>query len=106
MPVVRTKDLDELRMLIRSNDKVVAYFYFEWSRNCQAVEPKFDKLVDEYDDIVFIYVNIANQEAIIKKYGITVIPTFKFFEHSVEVGQLAEANDCALEEGIKLLASS
>ncbi|KAJ2016896.1 thioredoxin trx1 [Coemansia sp. RSA 2337] len=105
MPVTRISDLDELRKVIRSNDRVIVNFGADCCLNCQVMEPIYDKLSNEHSNIVFISVQIDDEGAVMKKYGLRVIPTFKFFEHSVEAGQVTGSIVCALMEGVKMLAA-
>ncbi|KAJ2058001.1 hypothetical protein GGI17_005322 [Coemansia sp. S146] len=105
MPVTQISDLDELRTVIRSNDRVIVNFGAGCCKNCQVMEPIYDKLSNEYSNIVFISVPIDSDEAVVKKYRIEVIPTFKFFEHSVEAGEVTGAIVCALMKGAKMLAA-
>ncbi|KAJ2487933.1 hypothetical protein IWW37_005052 [Coemansia sp. RSA 2050] len=105
MPVINISDLGELRTVIRANNRVIVNFGRSECKVCQYMDPIYRRLSDEYDNIVFVLVDISEEKAMVEKYKIEVIPTFKFFEHSVEAGEVAGTIVCSLIEGLKLLSA-
>ncbi|KAJ2829605.1 hypothetical protein FBU31_002666 [Coemansia sp. 'formosensis'] len=105
MPVTSISNLDELRKLIKTNDRVIVKFGGGTCRNCHIMDSIYLKLSDENTNIMFLSVDIDTSEDIKQKYGIDSSPTFKFYEHSVEAGQVTGAIVCALNKGIKMLSA-
>ncbi|KAJ2024052.1 thioredoxin trx1 [Coemansia sp. IMI 209128] len=105
MPVISISDLSELRTVIRANNRVIVNFGRSECKGCQFMDPIYRRLSDEYDNIAFVLVDIGKKEAMVEKYKIELIPTFKFFEHSVEAGEVAGTIVCSLKEGVKMLSA-
>ena len=70
---------------IPQDKKVVIDFYAPWCGPCKDIAPKFIILSNEYTDIVFLKVDVDNNESelITKKYKIQSLPTFVFLNNDI-----------------------
>ena len=58
-----------------SNEIVIIDFWAPWCGPCIQFAPIFEKVAENYPDVVFAKVNTEEQQAIGTQYGITSIPT-------------------------------
>ena len=70
---------------IPQDKKVVIDFYATWCGPCKDISPKFITLSTQYTDIVFLKVDVDNNESelITKKYKIQSLPTFVFLNNDI-----------------------
>jgi len=67
-----TKDFNET---LDNNEIVIIDFWAPWCGPCIQFAPIFEKVSEDYPDVVFAKVNTEEQQAIGTHYGITSIPT-------------------------------
>ena len=67
-----TKNFNET---LDSNEIVIIDFWAAWCGPCIQFGPIFEKVSEQYPDVVFAKVNTEEQQAIGTQYGITSIPT-------------------------------
>jgi thioredoxin 1 len=98
--VIATKaEFDEV---LKSNTKLVAVdFTASWCGPCQRIGPKFVAMAAEYDDVVFIKVDVDENAETAEFCGIEAMPTFQFFKGSVKVDELVGASEQALKDKIE-----
>ena len=53
---------------------------------------EFAKLADEYTDVVFIKVDVDENEDTAQEYGISAMPTFKFVKEGKTVAEVVGGN--------------
>ena len=75
--VRQVDDVQEFRELINSEVPVVVDFTATWCGPCQMISPVFNKLAqsDEYKGIVFIKVDIDQNDDAAEQASISVMPT-------------------------------
>jgi thioredoxin 1 len=61
------KNLAEFNALINTDKLVVVDFYATWCGPCKLISPKFEKLVDEYPEVVFAKVDVDDAAVSIRK---------------------------------------
>jgi len=98
--VIATKaDFDEV---LKSTTKLVAVdFTASWCGPCQRIGPKFVAMAAEYDDVVFVKVDVDENAETAEFCGIEAMPTFQFFKGSVKVDELVGASEQALKDKIE-----
>ncbi|XP_057539838.1 thioredoxin F-type, chloroplastic-like [Amaranthus tricolor] len=86
---------------------VVLDMYTQWCGPCKAMAPKFEKLAQEYLDVVFLKLD-CNQEnkPLAKELGIKVVPTFKILKDGNIVEEVTGAKYDTLVAAIQTVRSS
>ncbi|XP_020249361.1 thioredoxin F2, chloroplastic-like [Asparagus officinalis] len=86
---------------------VVLDMYTQWCGPCKVIAPKFQKLSEKYQDVVFMKLD-CNQEnkALAKELGIKVVPTFKILKDSKVVKEVTGAKFDDLVFAIDTVKSS
>lgn len=71
---------------------VVVDMYTQWCGPCKVIAPKYQKLSEKYDDVIFLKLD-CNQDnkPLAKELGIKVVPTFKILKDSKIVKEVTGA---------------
>ena len=90
-----------------SKGKVVVDFGATWCMPCKVIEPIFESLANENEDITFLKVDIDKMkeelEGVLKE--INSVPTFHFYSNNVLTDMLSGANPILLKKKIEQLKS-
>jgi len=87
--------------LAAAGDKLVVIdFTATWCGPCQRIAPVFVKLAEEMPDVVFMKVDVDENEAISSRYGISAMPTFKILKNKEVVKELVGASEAGLRAAI------
>lgn len=79
--------------LEKAGDKlVVVDFTATWCGPCQRIAPIFQKLADENPNVVFIKVDVDENEETAAAYGISAMPTFIFIKNKEKLETMEGAN--------------
>ncbi|EXF78564.1 thioredoxin [Colletotrichum fioriniae PJ7] len=84
MVVLHATTLTEFTNLLSSNTYLVADFYADWCGPCHAIKPIYESLSNTHGQpgsLVFVKVNVDSAQDIARRYGVTAMPTFMFFEN-------------------------
>jgi len=76
---------DSFREVYQSNDIVVLDFWAIWCGPCQNFIPVFEKVAQDYDDVVFAKVDTENNQKLPGYFGIRSIPTVIIIRDQLEV---------------------
>nr|2YOI_A Chain A, LECA THIOREDOXIN [synthetic construct]2YOI_B Chain B, LECA THIOREDOXIN [synthetic construct] len=100
--VIQVTNKEEFEAILSEADKlVVVDFFATWCGPCKMIAPFFEELSEEYPDkVVFIKVDVDEVPDVAAKYGITSMPTFKFFKNGKKVDELVGANQEKLKQMI------
>jgi thioredoxin 1 len=82
--VCKITKASELDTLLSSSTNVVVDFYADWCPPCRVIAPIFSKLADGHavrDRLAFAKVNVDHVNDIAKRYNVSAMPTFVFFEN-------------------------
>ncbi|KAF3036552.1 hypothetical protein E8E12_004574 [Didymella heteroderae] len=93
----------DVETILKSSKYVVVDFYADWCPPCRAIAPIFSKLADDHavsGQLAFAKVNVDHVKDVAKKYGITAMPTFLFFEDGKPTQVRLEKKKGA-EEGVE-----
>jgi thioredoxin 1 len=74
--------------LISGKKLVAADFWAPWCPYCMRLKPVFEMIASKYPDIMFVKVNVDEQQDLASRYGIRGIPVIKFFCEGKEVGEI------------------
>ncbi len=78
--------------VLKQKKPVFVDFYAPWCGPCQTTAPIIDELSDEYQQMVFVKVNVDENPDLATQYGIFSIPTFIIFKEGKVVSQFSGAN--------------
>tara|TARA_B100000614_G_C14532913_1_gene487235 strand:- start:1156 stop:1530 length:375 start_codon:yes stop_codon:yes gene_type:complete len=70
---------------IEGNDLVIIDFWAEWCGPCRAYGPVFERVSEEFPDVVFAKVDTEVEQALAGSFGIRSIPTTIAFKQGVGV---------------------
>ena len=94
MAVVELNE-ESFETAITDNDFVVVDFWAPWCGPCRSFAPTYEKISEEFPNIVFAKVNTEDQQQIAGHFQIRSIPTLMVFREKViiysEAGALPES---------------
>ncbi len=84
MPVILIQSEDHFSSIINDpsgSPFILADFYAEWCRPCQAIAPKLINMSENYKNVTFVKVNIELTPTLSDKYDVASLPTFLVFKN-------------------------
>ncbi|MBU0500185.1 MAG: thioredoxin [Gammaproteobacteria bacterium] len=87
---------ENFEQIIQGNDFVIVDFWAPWCGPCRSFAPTYEKISEEFPDIVFAKLNTEDEQSIAAHFNIRSIPTLMLFRERVII--YAEAG--ALPEGM------
>ncbi len=86
---------DNFEETINNNAFVIIDFWAPWCGPCKSFAPTFEKVSEEFPDIVFAKLNTEEEQEIAMHFQIRSIPTLMIFRDQIiiyaEAGALPEA---------------
>ncbi|MFW9969013.1 MAG: thioredoxin [Candidatus Odinarchaeota archaeon] len=92
--IIEIHSVEEFHNLLKNySDKIIMIdFWAVWCGPCMFFAPIFKKLHGEFQkDFIFVKVNVDENNAIAREYGITGIPTTLFIKNNEVVHQVVGA---------------
>lgn len=74
MSVIHVNE-NNINALMKENRPILIDFYAEWCGPCRMVGPIIEKIAAENGDIAVAKVNVENEQALARRFGIASIPT-------------------------------
>ena len=71
--------------IIEENNLVIIDFWAEWCGPCRAYAPVFERVSEEFPDVVFGKIDTEEQQALAGMFGIRSIPTTIAFKQGIGV---------------------
>jgi len=79
---------------------VVVDFTATWCGPCQNIAPVFIKLAEEMPDVVFVKVDVDENDEVAGECGISAMPTFQFYKNGKKLDEFSGANEDKIRAGI------
>ena len=79
---------------------VVVDFTASWCGPCRVISPKFEAMSKEFSDVVFLKVDVDENDETAEKYGIQAMPTFIFFKSEKKIHSFTGANEAGLKDAL------
>jgi len=80
------------------NKLVVVDFFATWCGPCKMIAPKLQKMSEEMKEVVFLKVDVDENEEIATEYKVSAMPTFVFIKNKSKIDEFAGANEAKLKE--------
>jgi thioredoxin 1 len=81
---------------VTGNDFVIVDYWAPWCGPCRSFAPTYEKVSEEFPNVVFAKVNTEDEQEIAGQFGIRSIPTLMIFRDQIiiysEAGALPEAS--------------
>ena len=99
--VATPTSLNELQLLCEKEEGVcVVDFGATWCGPCQRIAPVFQKLAEEMPDVVFVKVDVDENEETAGACGIQAMPTFQYYKNGAKVHEFSGASEDKIKEAI------
>jgi thioredoxin 1 len=93
---------DEFKQLINTEERIIcAKFTASWCGSCQQIQPLLNKLELEYNNILFVKIDIEKNEELAEKYKISSLPSFVFFKNAKNIKKVIGAHKLVLINAVK-----
>jgi|TARA_B100001094_G_C17434168_1_gene440502 thioredoxin len=87
--------------LADAGDKlVVVDFTASWCGPCQRIAPVFAKMAEEMEDVVFVKVDVDENEEVAAECDISAMPTFQFYKRKAMVHEFSGASEESIRKAI------
>ncbi len=67
------------------NKLIVVDFYATWCGPCKMISPKLEEMAQQFSDVIFLKVDVDENEEVASEYGISCMPTFIFIKNGEKV---------------------
>jgi len=81
-----------------ANKLVVVDFYATWCGPCKMISPKLELMAQEFGDVIFLKVDVDDNEEVASEYGISCMPTFIFIKNGEKISEFSGANADKIKE--------
>jgi len=95
---IKSKEEFDAKLKDAGNKLVVVDFFATWCGPCKMIAPKVEVMSNEMTDVVFLKVDVDENEEIATEYKVSAMPTFMFFKDGKKIDEFAGANENKLKE--------
>jgi len=75
----------EFAEIIENNELIILDFWAEWCGPCKAYGPVYERVSEEFPDVVFGKINTESEQALAGYFNVRSIPTTVAFKEGVGV---------------------
>ncbi|GFP88460.1 tpr repeat-containing thioredoxin tdx, partial [Phtheirospermum japonicum] len=108
--VISIKSADELATKLNAASKTsrlaIVYFTAPWSGPCRFYGPKYTRLAEENQNVVFLKVDLEEAMQVAAKWNINILPTFYLWKDGETVDKVVDGDFSSLEKKIGELSAS
>lgn len=79
---------DNLQDLVSANAKVMVQYGAGWCGNCRIMKPKFKKMGNDNENVMFVYVDAEKFPESRKLAAVDNLPTFASFINGQKINQI------------------
>lgn len=99
---VRDININELDDILNNNEKVFIDVWASWCMPCKIMSPIFAGISNKYEDILFVRIELDEEDEVGEKLNVMSIPSFLYFENGELVNKKVGAMPAAeLEKMIR-----
>lgn len=84
-------DTSNFEQTIQNNDFVIVDYWAPWCGPCRSFAPVYEKVSNDFDDIVFAKLNTEEHQGIAGHFQIRSIPTLMIFREQIIIFSQAGA---------------
>jgi len=74
---------DNFEQTIEDRDFVIVDFWAPWCAPCRSFAPVYDKVAQDYEDILFAKVNTEDEQKLAAQFQVRSIPTLMIFREQI-----------------------
>lgn len=75
-----------------TSELVLVDFFAEWCGPCKVISPFVESLQADYNQVLFVQVDVDQSQAVAAKYEVSSMPTFLYFHKGKEVARVVGAD--------------
>uniref|UniRef100_A0A0B7AVK4 Thioredoxin domain-containing protein n=1 Tax=Arion vulgaris TaxID=1028688 RepID=A0A0B7AVK4_9EUPU len=90
-------------LIAREKYLVVVDFYATWCGPCKIIAPQLEKWAEEFDDVVFIKIDVDENDETAEECEVQAMPTFHFYKGGKRIDVIVGANQDKIREKILAL---
>ncbi|BDA44390.1 Thioredoxin [Coccomyxa sp. Obi] len=104
--VVQTKVEWDQKLKEAGSKPVIVDFTATWCGPCRIIAPVFEELSTKYPSVVFLKVDVDQNEAVAGECGISAMPTFQVYKDGKKIQEMVGASKDNLEALVEALSKS
>ncbi|KAA3614985.1 MAG: thioredoxin [Calditrichaeota bacterium] len=81
--------LDQFDEFLKNHPIVISYFSTPQCSVCKVLRPKIEKLIENYNEVVFKYIDTTKQPELAGQYSIFAVPSILIFVEGKESKRLS-----------------
>ena len=89
------------KLLKEFSNLIVVDFTATWCGPCQNIAPFYDELAEKYEDVIFVKVDVDENEDTSEVCRIEGMPTFQFFKNEEKIDEIVGCDREKLVESVK-----
>ena len=101
MKITKLDEKNYEEEVLKSKRPVVAYFSASWCKFCAIMEPRFDRIVDDFKgEVKFCKVDIDKNKKLADKNNLKGVPCIILYKDGTEIGRIVgvEEQDVLLDK--------